>query len=71
MLKKYIERWKYKKDMERGGEVYNILRKFYSPVRRKDLVVELAMHVDYTTEELEEFSHLLGRLAHERERDKT
>lgn len=58
---------KTRKDKERAHRIITLLREMEN-IRRKDFVLDTVLHMNYTVEELVEFSNLLGRVAHERNR---
>jgi len=65
---KWLERWKVKQDRKKAGQIIYLLERFWSPIRRKDFVTATFVEIDFSVEELEELSNLLGQIAHERAR---
>jgi len=69
MFSRMLGKWKYNRDIVHQDNIIRILRNFWCPIRRKDLIVGLVLSTDFTNEELEELSNLCGREAHDRGRE--
>ena len=67
-IRKAIRRYKYRQDRENGRRIYEILRRFNHPSMRKDFTIELMLDMDWSIEELEMLSNMLGQEAHDRSR---
>lgn len=67
-LTKAIANYKYRKDIERGVKIIDLLRKYHSNELRKDFVFETVLKMDFTTEELDQLANEFGQLAHDRAR---
>jgi len=68
MIKKIIMKWKLQQDDKRDNEIFRHLRNYWFSFRRKDVVVNIILQMDFTNEELYQISNIAGQLAHQRER---
>jgi len=63
-----IEKWKRNRDYKHGSDAIRHMKKFWSDTRRKDMMVETMLAMNWSIEELEELSNLFGREAHSKGR---
>jgi hypothetical protein len=68
MFNKTIRNWKLNRDNMRDSEIKRHLRAYWFKFRRHDLLVNVMLETDFSTEELVELSNLFGQVAHDRER---
>jgi hypothetical protein len=68
MFKKTIRKWKLRRDDTRDNEIKLHLRAYWFKFRRHDILVNMMLQADFTTDELVQLSNLLGQVAHDRER---
>ena len=61
-------KWKLQQDDKRDNEIFRNLRNYWFSFRRKDVVVNIIIEMDFTIEELYQISNITGQLAHQRER---
>jgi|TARA_R110000851_G_scaffold11614_2_gene40664 hypothetical protein len=68
MFKESIRKWKLHRDDMRDGEIKRHLRAYWFKFRRHDQLVNLLLETDFSNDDLEQLSNMLGQLAHDRER---
>lgn len=68
-LSELIKKWKHNRDIAKSRRIRELLMSFWCGIRRKDLVTELVLQMDFSNEELVDLGDLLGYTAHMRERE--
>jgi hypothetical protein len=71
MFNKLIKKWKLRRDDKRDNEIKQHLRAYWFKFRRHDLLVNVMLETDFSTDDLVELSNLFGQVAHDRERKLT